>query len=74
LLCEQRARDFDEAQVGDVVNDGGAIRIEEHDLHFGLNRRRLGVAHARIMAAARGGWKWAMADRTSNIHHPNPRQ
>src|SRR5438270_403116 len=37
---EQGARDFDEPQVSDVMDDGGAIRIEEHHLHFGANPRR----------------------------------
>lgn len=33
LLGEQGAGDLDEAEVGDVVDDGGAIGVEEHDLH-----------------------------------------
>lgn len=33
LLGEQSARDLDEAEVGDVVDDGGAVGVEKHDLH-----------------------------------------
>ena len=33
LLCEQSARDLDETEVGDVVDHGGAIGVEKHDLH-----------------------------------------
>ena len=33
LLGEQGAGDFDEAEVGDVVDHGGAVGVEKHDLH-----------------------------------------
>ena len=33
LPGEEGAGDFDEAEVGDVVDDGGAVGVEKHDLH-----------------------------------------
>lgn len=42
LLREQRPRDLDETQVGDVVHHGGAIGVEKHHLHFGGDGRSLG--------------------------------
>ena len=47
LFGEKGPRDFDEAQVGDVMNDGGAVRIEEHHLHVGADARRAFVQHAK---------------------------
>ena len=47
LFGEKSPRDFDEAQVGDVMNDGGAVRIEEHHLHVGADARRAFVQHAK---------------------------
>jgi hypothetical protein len=43
---EQRARDFDEAQIRDVVHDPAAIGIEKHYSHFGTNARRISGEHA----------------------------
>ena len=51
---EKGARNFDETEVGDVMDDCGAVGVEEHDLHFGLNSWRVGVQHSRIIE--RGAW------------------
>ena len=47
LFGEKSSRDFNEAQIGDVMNDGGAVRIEEHHLHVGADARRAFVQHAK---------------------------
>ncbi len=47
LFGQKGPRDFDEAQVGDVMNDGGAVRIEEHHLHVGADAGRAFVQHAK---------------------------
>ena len=44
---EKGARDFDEAQVGDVMDDGGAVGIEKHHLQLGADARRIFVQHAK---------------------------
>ena len=43
LLGEQRARDLNEAEVGNIVHDARTIGIEEKDLNLGLNARCLRV-------------------------------
>jgi len=47
LFGEKGARNFDEAQVSDVMDDRGAIGIEKHHLQFGANERRIFVQHAK---------------------------
>ena len=37
LFGQESARDFDETQIGDVMNDPTAIGIEKHHLHFRAN-------------------------------------
>ena len=41
LLGEERARDFDEAQVDDIVDHSRAVGIEKHDLDGGFDTRSL---------------------------------
>ena len=47
LFGKKRPRNFDETQVGDVMNNGCAIRIEEHNLHIGSDARSVFVQHAK---------------------------
>jgi hypothetical protein len=47
LLGEMSSRDFDKTQVGNVMNHGGAIRIEEHHLHVSADAGRAFVQHAK---------------------------
>jgi hypothetical protein len=48
LVAEESAGDFDEAEVGNIVHDPGAIGVEEHDLDFGFKGGRfvMRVGHA----------------------------
>ena len=39
LFREESPRDFNKAQIGDVMDDGGAVGIEEHHLHVGADAR-----------------------------------
>ena len=56
LLGEEGAGDLDDAEVGEVVDDGGAVRVEEHDLGFGLNGRGFHPSFRSING--RGGPRW----------------
>jgi hypothetical protein len=37
LFRQERPGDFDKAEVDDVVDDGGAVRVEEHHLNGRLD-------------------------------------
>ena len=41
LLREMRAGNFDEAQIDDIVDDAGAVGVEEHHLHGRFDARDL---------------------------------
>ena len=45
LFGQQSARDFDETQIGNVMNNTTTIGIEKHHLHFRTNTGRLGSGH-----------------------------
>jgi hypothetical protein len=53
LLGQQRAGDLDEAQIGDIVDHGSAVRVEEHDLRFRLDRWRFHRDWLALMGAPR---------------------
>lgn len=41
LLGKEGACDFDETKIGDIVNDGCAVRIKEHHLGLRLDAGRI---------------------------------